>query len=179
MNYDNINTEEELLSFLNTFEYGIKNDSNIYLDLETNNHLDEWKIKEVNTLINDKVGICYDLVEIERDHFSKHDYNFKTVLLIFLLDYENPYPTHTLLAFEKNGKWYHFESADFFNRGIHEYNSYEELLLAAKKRQIEYANLTTSEIKNTLAIFEYNKPHLNASFSEFLDNIIEHGKKID
>lgn len=178
MNYNDIDTEEELLNFLNTFDYGIKTDKNVYLYDDANNHLDEWKIKEVSDLINDKVGICYDLVEIERDWFTKHGYNFKTILLIFILDYENPYPTHTLLAYEKNNKWYHFESADFYNRGIHEYNTFDELIESAKKRQIVDANLEKSEIKNSLQVFLYNKPSLNESFHEFLDNIIDKGESI-
>lgn len=178
MNYQDVNTEEELLEFLNAFEYGIMGEK-VYLYNEVHEHLDEWKIKNVDTLIKEKVGICYDLVEIERDWFAKHKCHFKTIFLIFLLDYENPYPTHTFLAFEKNNKWYHFESADLFNRGIHEYSTFEELIESAKKHQISCANLEHSEIKNTLTVFEYDKPNLNESFLEFLDNIIEKGKIIN
>lgn len=178
MVYQNINTEEDLLEFLNTFDYGIKTKEDVYLYDDANNHLDKWKTKDVNNLIKDRVGICYDLVEIERDWFSKHHYKFMTLLLIFLLDYQNPYPTHTLLIYEKNNKWYHFESADFFNRGIHEYNSFDELIENVKKKQIVSANLEQSEIKDTLGVFIYDKPNLNESFTEFLDNIIDKGKRI-
>lgn len=177
MLYNDINSVEDLLEFLNTFAYGIKG-TKTYLDDNANNHLDEWKMKDVDTLIKDKVGICYDLVEIERDWFTKHDYNFKTILLIFALDYVNPYPTHTLLAYEKNNKWYHFESADFLNRGIHEYDSFEELVKKAKERQIFFANLEDSSIKDCLKVFVYDKPQLNATFIEFLDNIVDNGEEI-
>lgn len=179
MNYSEIRTEEELLNFLNTFDYGIKTKTNTYLDDDTNNHLDEWRVKEVSTLIEEKVGICYDYVEIERDWFRRAGYNFKTILLIFLLDYVNPYPTHTLLAFEKNNKWYHFESADFSNRGIHEYDSFEKLVDGVKEQHIIYANLEHSEIKNRLGVFIYDKPPLHENFGGFLDNIVDKGKRLD
>lgn len=176
MNYQDIKNVKELYDYLNTFKYGVSLDK-IYYNDEVNQHIGMWKLRDIEDIISSQVGICYDFVEIERDWFTKHHYKFVTIFFIFAVDYENSYPTHTLLAYEENNKWYHFEVADFYNRGIHEYNSLKDLVATAKNRQITCANLSDSEIKNNLEVYIYNQPKLNSSFTEYIDSIMEQGEK--
>lgn len=175
MNYQDIKSIEELYDFLNTFKYGIKVGESVYYNDDVNEHINKWHLQSVEDIVKNKIGICYDFVEVERDWFLRQGYHCLTIFLIFAVDYENNYPTHTLLAYEHQNKWYHFEVADYLHQGIHEYTSLDELINQVMINQINYANLNNSEIKNKLKVYTYDTPKLNCSFIEYIDSIIDNG----
>ncbi len=184
MKYEDIKTPQELLKFMDIIDYGYVNkEGHKYLGNsdEAEANILSWTLSSPEKLLETKTGHCYDQVELERDWFTKHNYQFKTYFLIFNLPYENGGPTHTLLIYQKDNKYYHFEHSDGLNRGIHPYNTLDEALSSICKHQISYAksfsDLTDEELK-TLSVYEYDKPPSNIDFLSFIDNILTNGTKI-
>ena len=58
------------------------------------------------------------------------------------LDYNNNYPTHSFLIFkDKDNSWNWFENSDFENRGIHRFNSIDELLKYQYDKYLKFLQL--------------------------------------
>lgn len=186
MKYEEIRTPKELLEFMDSIEYGfVDEDNHKYGSWNEeefeNNVTTKWHLSSPERLIKVGYGHCFDQVELERDWFTKHNYKFNTYYIMFLFDHPNDYSTHTFLIYEENNKWYLFEHSDFFDRGIHEFTSLNEALLYKMNRHIEYNrkyNKVEEEEISHLHIFEYAKPLINSTFTEFIDNIIESGKDV-
>ena len=129
----------------------------------------QYVLSSYNDVLKNKLGNCFDQVEFEREWFTKHNYKVKTYFEYVNVPYDNDYETHTFLVFEDNNKWYYFENADFNNRGVHQYNSLEELLKDTYNRyliNLEKYNLNDKEI-SSIEVLEYSKPKENSSFEEF------------
>ena len=90
------------------------------------------------------------------------------------LDYDNEYPSHAFLIYKDNDCWYWFENADFNNRGIHKFDSLDELLEYQYNKYLEYLkefNITNDEIKKII-ITEFDKPKEHISAEEYLNHVI-------
>ena len=183
LEFNEITNPKELYNFIkNNIQYGIKNNNVIYQNDDINNNLDKWHLNTNLDLLDNKYGLCFDYVELERTWFLNNNYEYKTIFLIFALDYENNYSTHTTLLFKQNNKWYNFEIANYYNQGIHEYNSYEEALTDIKNNHLKYnemiGNPINKDITDTLKVFEYSNPNKNYNFNDYLEYIINNGKEI-
>ena len=79
-----------------------------------------------------------------------------------------------ILAYKDNDYWYWFENADFNNRGIHKFDSFDELLTYQYNRYVEFLktlNIKNDEIKNII-VTEFDKPKEHASVEEYLNHVI-------
>lgn len=111
-----------------------------------------------------KIGVCWDQVELERYYFKGNDWNIKTY---FIFHYDNDKcPTHTFLNFEKERKYYWFEHSWEKFKGIHEYNSLKDLLVDVIEKFIKY-ELNNNYYKNNLCIYNYKKPRPHLNVLEF------------
>lgn len=180
--YNKINTPEELLEFMDrNINYGIKDDEgNVYLwnmDSFQDACETKWKFKSGLDVVRLGYGHCWDQVEIERDWFSKHNYEFKT--LFIYSDSDFPYVCHTYLVYKDNDKWNWFEHADNGNKGIHKMNSLEETILLQRETSIKFNQSIgfpiNDETIKTIYIYEYTPPRIGCSNQEFLDNIFDNG----
>jgi hypothetical protein len=132
-------------------------------DIKYDNFTDETKyiIKSPEELLKTKSGICYDQVELERQYFSKLNYEFKTFFAYEKLPLDDN-RTHTFLIYKENNKYYWFEHSWGPYKGIHGgFSSYEECL-----------SYITKELKRsgwkTVNAFEYKKPQIKkANINEF------------
>ena len=185
--YNKINTPEQLLEFMDNIEYGMKDEEGNIYKWDMDNFQEacqtKWKFKKGIDIVKLGYGHCWDQVEIERDWFIKHNYEFKTLFIMFENDLA-PYICHTYLVYkeqEKN-KWSWFEHADENNKGIHQFDTIEEAISAQKKAHIKLNKSMGLPINNkiidTIHIYEYTPPKLGSSNQEFIDNILNHGKEI-
>lgn len=188
MEYKDIKTPEQLLKYMEeNIKYGFVDNTGKCYEPENreefqNDWATKWQLSSPERLIKVKYAICWDQLELERDWFKTHNYNFKTFYIWFELPYNNSYSTHTYLVFENNGKYYYFEYSDFDNRGIYEFSSYEEAIFYQKEKLIQYNKKNNSikeeELKH-LHIYEYDRPIYGCTANEFIDCILEKGKKIE
>ena len=183
--YTNIKTPNELNEYMNkNILYGYLGKNNkIYMPNDSNfdkDWLDNYILENAFDILNTKVGNCWDQVEFERNWFENNNYEYKTIYHQVLLNYDNSYPTHTFLIYKENDKWYWFENAWEDMKGIHEYNTLEELLNDEYNKNIEFLktfNITAEEIEK-IKYFEFNKPKEHISAMEYVKYILNSKEKI-
>ncbi len=165
--------EWEIMDLMNNIEYG-------WLDKDYNKHYhidgsfsDNYILQSFKEIITNKVGVCWDQVELERYYFQ--GWSIKTYFIVHYDD--NKCPTHTFLTYTKNGKYYWFEHSWERFRGIHEYDLERDLLLDIKDKFIKY-ELNKQYNRENLILYEYEKPKSHISVREFY-NHCEKGRRID
>ena len=176
----NINIKEldfikPLINIIEDIEYGWidKNNNKHYIVDET--YANNYKLQSPEEIIENKIGVCWDQVELERCYFEKINYPTKTYFLVHYDD--DKCPTHTFLVFELDNKFYWFEHAWKTYKGLHEYNSLIDLLNDVKEKFITN-ELENKYNKNNLILREYKKPNFNLSTQEFYKHC-ETGKIIN
>ena len=171
----NYYNEKDALNIMDDITYGwVDKNKHIHL-LDNALFLDNYRLQTPQEILKNKVGVCWDQVELERYLFKNNAWNIKTY---FIVHYDDVIcPTHTFLTFEKNNKYYWFEHAWEKFRGIYEYNSLDELLKDVKNKFIKN-ELKNNYQKDKLIIYEYKKPNYHLSVAEFY-RYCENGKVID
>jgi hypothetical protein len=164
-----------IIKKLENIEYGWL-DKNNKIHKEINNEFsNNYILQSPEQVIKNKIGVCWDQVELERYLFKKENINFNTY---FIVHYDNDKcPTHTFLIYEQNNKYYWFEHSWELFKGIHEYNSELEALKDIKEKFIKEELNNNYEPMN-LCIYKYHKPKYGITCIEFYkhcekgDNII-------
>lgn len=161
----------EIMDKMNLIDYGFldSNGENIIEDEE------RWEkefylfyhLQSPSELLETKVGVCWDQVELERDLFSKTPYNFCTYFIY--INEDDMLPSHTFLVYEDNSKYYWFEHSWYDYKGIHEYNDLDSLLLDIVNKFYESHTEVSRDSKYYL--YRYNKPKYNITCDEFYDFI--------
>ena len=87
--------ENDIMNIMNDIKYG-------YLDINGNIHFDIdedfeslYTLQSPGETLNNKVGVCWDQVELERYLFDKKNIKFNTYFIVYYSD--NICPTHTFL----------------------------------------------------------------------------------
>ena len=169
---------ENIMDKMNEINYGfISDNKNIYPenDNEWSNDLSQkYYLQSPEELINSKLGVCWNQVELERYYFEQENIKCKSY---FIVEYDGiEYPTHTFMIVMLDDKYYWFEHSWESYRGIKEYDSLESALLDIKKKFIKMLinrNISTDEI----VIYNYDKPNYDINSNEFFKHC-ENGKKI-
>ena len=176
---DNIKTPEELLTYMsNNIIYGyLGSDNKIYYFDDP--HFDEnWfqydVLQSPEEVLENKCGNCLDQVELERDWFTKHNYQFDTFYTMVMVDYKNDYQIHAFLVYkDEDNRWCLFENADFDNRGIYKFDTLEEAL--KYQRSIYINGLKTVNIKDDeidkIITTKFSKPSYHISMSSYIDYV--------
>ncbi|MCI8671602.1 MAG: ASCH domain-containing protein [Bacilli bacterium] len=175
LNIWNYYNEFEIMDLMKNIEYGWVDKDNKKHVLVDETYSDNYVLQSPKEIIKNKVGVCWDQVELERYYFKGNDWNIKTY---FLVHYDgDKCPTHTFLTFEKNNKYYWFEHSWERFKGIHEYNSIKELLFDIRNKFIKY-ELNNNYNSLGLVLHEYKKPKYHISVQDFY-NHCDYGKYID
>lgn len=172
MKYDEITTPNELGKFMTqNIHYGyLGKNKKIYTEENRKefdeNWLKEYKLESPQELLTTHYGTCWDEVELERDWFTKHNYEIKTIFIWFDINETNNLPTHTFLVYKENNKWYWFEKG-----GIGEFSKLEYLLDYVKENHYKHAKNfgATPEIKKQIKFYEYSRPPYNIGVDEYID----------
>lgn len=126
LNIWNYYNELEIMNLMKNIEYGWIDKNNNKHNFVDETYSNNYILQSPNEVIKNKIGVCWDQVELERYYFKGNDWNIKTYFLVY---YDgDKCPTHTFLTFEKNNKYYWFEHSWERFRGIHEYESLKKML---------------------------------------------------
>ena len=158
-----IKTPKDLLKIMSEFDYKWMDKNGNFHDDITPNMYEEYSLMNPEEVLKYKCGICVDQTEFERDWFNKH--NFKHKVMTIQIIRKDTAPGHTFLIYQDNNKYYWFENAWYDERGIQEYNSYEELIEDIKYKFIAQNNIQDNEMHN-LEIFESLKYPYHLSYEE-------------
>ena len=164
LNIWNYYNENEIMNLMQDIKYGwidSKKKQHVFRD---NMVLQDYILQTPKEVMKNKVGICWDQVELERQYFKKNDWNIKTYFFIYQDDFQCV--THTFLTFEKDKMYYWFEHSWERFKGIHAYSSLEELIFDVKEKFIKY-EVKENVINKNLKIYEYTKPKYHLSSQDF------------
>ncbi len=167
--------EKECMKIMEEIEYGWIDKNHHKYDKVEENFAQDYYLQTPAEIRKNKVGVCWDQVELERSLLQANPWNIKTYFIVY---YDGKScPTHTFLTLEKEGKIYWFEHAWEKFRGIHHYPSKEELLADVKRKFIQ-TELKNSYQKENLFLYEYKKPKFHISTEEFYHHC-ESGNEIN
>ena len=143
---------------------------------ETEDLAKYYTLNSPEKTIKDKMGVCWDQVELERKYFNELNVKTKSY---FICNYDGSFfPTHTFLVVFINNKYYYFENAWMPYKGVEEFNSLRELLKEVvsrfNKMCIDKYDLKESDT----VIYEYDMPKFNISGKDFF-TYCENGTKIN
>lgn len=167
------------MAYLNqNFEYGvIDNNGNKHCDSNSDEFQivcnTQWKLRSVEEMLKDGVGHCYDQVEIERNWFTKNDFQVKTFWIsAYQEEIENSGFSHTYLIYKDNDVWKLFEHADASSRGIYAFKTIRDAVKWQSEHQIKFAESCIKSLSQyTTCIKEYSKPPINVNMQEYLQFI--------
>lgn len=183
--YKQAKTPEDLLKFMtNNIHYGyIGKQGKKYINQDEeyeNDWFEKCIVQSGDGILLTKCGTCWDQVELERKWFKGHKFEFVTIFAWFEKNEPNNYPTHTFLAFQGDNKWYWFENSFVKCRGIHKFDTLEQLVKTVNKNQLKYAiksGVAKEQDKVLIKNYIYEKPKPNLGVSEYLKYVTS-GKKI-
>jgi hypothetical protein len=147
--------ENQIMNMMNEIEYGWidKNGNKNYVVDES--FSDNYFLQSPKQLLDTKIGVCWDQVELERRLFKNSKCELKTY---FICHYDGDRcPSHTFLTYVKNNKFCWFEHSWANFKGIHEFDNEKQLLDEVKNKFI-LEELNGEYNENNLIIREYSKP---------------------
>jgi hypothetical protein len=166
---------KEIFDLFGEIKYGWVDKSNQKHYVVDNTYSNNYKLQSPEEVTVNKLGVCWDQVELERALFSDNGLAVKTY---FIVHYDNDKcPTHTFLTYKNNNNIYWFEHSWFKYKGIHEYKSLKELLVDVRNKFI-VDQLDGNFNQNNLCVFEYLKPKYGISATDFCKHC-ENGENID
>lgn len=164
----------DLMAYLENVEYGWMDiDKNIYINNEKG-FKKKYILAKPEEVAENKVGTCYDQVELERSIFKNLGLKFNTYFMIYYG--AKKLFTHTFAVYEENEKFYWFEHAWESNKGVHEYLSLYDLLKDVKEKFEKYNKLHNIDL-DYLCIYKYKKPKFHISLKDFYKHC-ENGENV-
>lgn len=179
MRFQTINTPEQLMAYLDqNFEYGVIDNSGnrVYgsnsCKFQTICNT-QWRLRTVEEMLKDRVGHCYDQVEIEREWFTSNGFEVKTFWIsAYLQGVENSGFCHAYLVFKDNDNWKLFEHADGFNKGIYTFKGINDAVNWQAEKQIKFAQAHgTPSQQYSVCIKEFATPPKRVNMQEYLQFI--------
>ena len=149
--------ENDIMNIMNDIKYG-------YLDINGNIHYvidkdfeSSYKLQSPGETLNNKVGVCWDQVELERYLFDKKNIKFNTYFIVYYSD--NICPTHTFLIYKIDNDYYWFEHSWEKYRGIRKYSAENSALNDIKEKFIN------DELNNNYDELEIHKLEVKIYFN--------------
>ena len=162
-----IQTVKELYELVSDTEYGwIDSNNNKHFKLNMVEFREKYILQKPEEVIKNKIGICWDQVELERHYLEKMSIECWT----YLIYYEGAIKdrTHTFLVYRNNGYYFWFEHAWKKHKGLHQYQDMDEIFKAVNNIFIKEELKLNCDLKK-IHLYQYNKPQFHTTSSEFLN----------
>lgn len=156
---------------LNKWKYGVVIDGKVVTDASKVDW-SRYKTHPIDVMNKYKAGICWDFVNYQHNIFKKHGYHDESHMFVMERNNDpNDIVTHTFSIVNIGGKKYWFESSWFKHQGVHEVNSYKDVVDILRK---EYGE------NNAYDVYEYNPDGLDKNltngefFKRTTNNLVDH-----
>ena len=128
-----------------------------------------YKLRIGEDFIKNKYGVCWDFCELEREFFISKNIEHECFFIESFTNREDGGPTHTFVLFKSKNKWWWFEYAWQFHRGIWKYSSRKEALKDILEKFKNFFNrklfdvrlYKTKSIQKRLDTYEYVERCIN------------------
>ncbi|MBQ2639850.1 MAG: hypothetical protein IJF92_03710 [Bacilli bacterium] len=150
-------------------------DGKVHTKISGNNFIKEFRMQKVKNIKKSNYAICWEMCELERNYFKKRKIKHKVIFVLSRED--NKYYCHTFLVFKPHKHYYYFEGSWDKYKGIHKYNSLEEILEFFKNNFSDFIGKKKYD-KNKIYFYEYKKPRFIKKCNPFYFFCM-HSKKIN
>ena len=128
---------------------------------------ERYYLQTPKSLLENKVGLCFDQVELERELISKFGVDCRTYFITYpddKMDY-----AHSFLIYKDNRKYYWIENAWLKYRGLHIYNNKDDLFDDILCKFVD--TISNGDIKK-IKMYMYDKPRAGISYAKYLSHCI-------
>lgn len=160
----------EILGLMTDIKYGFIDNKNTIHTPDDNDYVKEfvtnYKLCCNNELMEKKVGICWDQVELVRYYLDKNEIKGESYVIVC---YDNEMdPTHTFIVVNGKEKVYLVEQAwkEFY--GVYEFDNINELFDNVIDKFKSKLNKKTDD-KLDIRIYLYDKPEKNYDCMSFYE----------
>lgn len=132
-----------------------------------NNFKDRYYLQTPKSLLDSKVGLCFDQVELERELVTKLDVDCRTYFIIYpddKMDY-----AHSFLIYKDARKYYWIENAWLRYRGLHMYDSKDDLFDDVLSKFVE--TVPDGDVRR-VKMYMYDKPRAGINYTKYLSHCI-------
>lgn len=161
------NVYELLMDEMSKIKIGYKSKTGKIHSSFKNDFKANFYLQSPKQLLQSKVGTCFEQVELERELLSKLGIDSRTYLLYYP-DNEMDI-AHSFIIYKDTQNYYWFEHSWIKYRGLHVYNTKQELLEDVLKKFIE--TIPTGSL-DSLRLYLYNRPKYGISYSKFFIHCI-------
>ena len=130
-----------------------------------------YYLQSPKQLLESNVGCCFDQVELERELVTKLDVDCRTYFMMYPDD--NMDYAHTFLIYKDSKKYYWLENAWVKYKGVHVYDSKDELFDDVMKKFVE--TIPDGDVKK-LKMFMYDKPRAGINYGKLFSHFINSKK---
>ena len=128
---------------------------------------EDYYLQRPKDVLNIKMGYVFDQVELERYLLDEIGIDCRSFFMLYSSS-ENEM-SHSFIVFKDNDKYYWLENAWLKYRGIHEYESKEDLLTDVVKKFI--ATIKDGNI-NKLRLFQFDKPSFGINYVKYVKHCL-------
>ena len=158
--------ENRLLNKLN-IKLGYR-DKNGKCFIEPNkNFKEEYYLQSPKDVLNSKLGYVFDQVELERYLLDELKIDCRSYFMVYSSS-ENEM-SHAFIVFNDNDKYYWLENAWIKYKGIHEYESKEELLNDVVKKFV--ATIKDGNVNKT-RLYQFDKPSYGINYNKYVKHCL-------
>jgi len=159
---------EKLITFLENVEYGwIDLSGQVHYQIDKKKFMSDYRLLSPEKLEQQRIGICFDMVEYERSYLQVKNINSKSILVVHEKDHKPL--IHAFLIYQNNNKYYWIEYAFRKVIGIRSYSNLKDCLIDVKQEFLAENNIT--DIGN-IYFYNYEKPLYNINQQEFISHCL-------
>ncbi len=128
---------------------------------------DNYYLQSPKQLLESRVGIAFDVVELERDLVSKLNAEYRTYFMYYPdddMDY-----AHAFLIYKDSKKYYWLENSWLKYKGVHIYDTKDDLLSDVLEKFVK--TIKDGDIKK-VKLFIYDKPRSGIGYVKYFSHCI-------
>lgn len=120
-------------------------------------------LQDADTIVKDNYAVCWEMCELERDFLNINNIENKTIFVIL----KNTHICHTFIVYKENDKYYWLEASWANKKGIHKFNSLEEILDYYRDNFQDFAKREYD--RNDLEFYEYKNIYPGMNCESFYE----------
>lgn len=155
---------EEVMDLMSSIKYGWIDSNGKHYDCLNKENCNSYKLLKAKDIIKNGFGVCWDQVEVERFYLRNNKITIRTIFMYYEDGIDDE--SHTFLTYQKDNKFYWFEHSWNEYRGIHEYDSFDDLIKGVKNKFVKKLNIIGD---NDIHCYIYKKPKAGLSIIEFYE----------
>ncbi len=132
-----------------------------------NEFKEKYYLQTPKSLMDCKVGLCFDQVELERDLVTKLDVDCRTYFITYpddKMDY-----AHAFLIYKDSKRYYWIENAWLKYRGLHMYDTKDDLFDDVLEKFVN--TIPDGDIKK-IKMYMFEKPRAGINYNKYLSHCI-------